>query len=504
MASPTRRVAIVGGGIAGMACSWELRKHDCSVDMYESASRLGGHANSVPFEGNGASVDVDTGFIAMDEPTYPQFTAFLGQLGVATMPTDMSFGVSTADGAFEWSSRSVWSFVGTPSRLLKPWFWRLMLDVMRFSLFARDILDESRDGESSGNETDAIEGHLETIGHYLTRQGYSEQFMTLFLMPMVAAPWCIDPDDFAANFPAKPLVHFMAKHGLLDTVTKRLRWRSFRNGSKTYVDAFRRSLPPRHRLHLSTPVHGVARGGKGVLLSFADGSRQAYDHVVLAVHANQALALMGGDATGLERRILGAFKTSRNVCYLHSDTRHLPKCRRARSAWNCFLEPNKLVQDDKLQDDKLVQDKPCSSKTISITFDMNKLQAIPLPGEPGSPGRVLVTMNPTRCPRSVQSSHVYYHPLISSESVLMTRHMHSINGVAAISFAGAWMGLGFHEDGFAAGVHAARVLVNGRDKTCPLDLIPDAKSDSLTRVGLVRALLRLGVVIVLRLLQLLE
>lgn len=212
-----------------MACSWELRKQDCFVDIYESESRIGGHANSVTFKGNGASVDVDTGFVILDEATYrkyyllvvtpslwltllliltiAQFSAFLGQLGVETIPADMSFGVSTADGVLDWSSHSVWSFVGPLSRLLRPCFWRLMFDVVRFSLFARDILDV--EAEHSDKKTNAPDDHLETIYDCLRRKGYSEQFMTCFLMPMVAAPWCINPDDFAVNFPAKPLIYFM-------------------------------------------------------------------------------------------------------------------------------------------------------------------------------------------------------------------------------------------------------------------------------------------------------
>ena len=68
--SDPRRIAIVGGGVSGIACSWKLKEQSCVVDIYESDARLGGHANSVPFHGNGRTVDVDTGFIAMDEATY--------------------------------------------------------------------------------------------------------------------------------------------------------------------------------------------------------------------------------------------------------------------------------------------------------------------------------------------------------------------------------------------------------------------------------------------------
>ncbi|ROW11902.1 hypothetical protein VPNG_04907 [Cytospora leucostoma] len=379
--SPPRRVAIVGGGISGIACSWELRKHQCTVDIYEADSRLGGHAHSVTFEGEKHRVDVDTGFIAMDEATYPHFNAFLKELGIKTIPTDMSFGVSTADGAFEWGSYSISSFVGKMSHLVSPWYWRLLFDIVRFGLFAKDILDEDRRtpysatsyGRHNNAEEDVVGNDgltrsdlFESIGTYLRRKRYSDQFITYYLIPMVAAPWCIDPDEFARSFPAKPLIGFMRDHGLLDTVTRALRWRSFRNGSKTYVDSFQRSLPTRHQLHLSRPVKKVTRVEGGTILEFSQQPQKAYDHVVLAVHANQALQLLGEEATSSERKILGSFKTSKNICYLHSDT---------------------------------------------------------------------------------SSSQVYHHPLVSAESIQMAARLHMINAVGTVSFAGAWMGFGFHEDG---------------------------------------------------------
>lgn len=244
------RVAIVGGGISGMACSWKLRNQRCTVDIYESSDKLGGHANSMPFTGNGRTVDVDTGFVVMEEATYrkspqifpsviiilgkiinlkiftdgsstAQFTSFLLELGVKTIPTDMSFGVSALNGALEWNSLSIMAFVGTLANLFSPWFWRLMFDIVYFNLFARDILTQQApvsppkkfvgpvEMEIAAIEKDLKVNRRESIADYLKRQKYSEQFIIYFLIPMVAAPWCIDPDEFAANFPARNLIQFM-------------------------------------------------------------------------------------------------------------------------------------------------------------------------------------------------------------------------------------------------------------------------------------------------------
>ncbi|RYP22269.1 hypothetical protein DL765_001783 [Monosporascus sp. GIB2] len=465
--SPARRVAIVGGGIAGIACSWELRKQDCTVDIYESESRLGGHANSVPFKGTGGSIDVDTGFIAMDEVTYPQFNAFLKELGVNTIPTDMSFAVSTGNGIFEWSSNSILSFICNLSRLLSPWFWRLMFDIVRFYLFAQDILFEEATAEPSDKGANTLDDDpranpLETIGDYLRRKRYSDQFRTYFLIPMVAAPWCIDPADFERNFPAKLLIQFIY---------------AYDKASMAFV---------------SKRIKDVTRVGREVSLTFVDRSCQTFDYVVLAVHANQALQLIGNDATDLENKLLSSFKTCKN---------HLPRRPSARAAWNCFLESSKETTKKSGRVQHL-PDERGSKKKISITFDMNKLQAIPFPGERGSPGRVLVSMNPIRIPHSLQSSHVYYHPLISSESILMARNLHLINGVRNIGFAGAWMGFGFHEDGFKAGVHAARAFMDGWDKTPPLDLTADTMGYRETRLGFAKMGLRMGIAVIQQLLDL--
>ncbi|RCI17199.1 hypothetical protein L249_1849 [Ophiocordyceps polyrhachis-furcata BCC 54312] len=457
-----RRVAIVGGGVSGISCSWHLRDHDCEVDMYESDDRLGGHANSVPFTGPNGRFDVDTGFIALNEATYPHFNGFLKQLGVETMPTDMSFGVSALNGAFEWGSYSFSSFVGSFTRLFDTWFLRLLFDVIRFFLFAQDIL---REQPASG---------FESIGEYLRRKRYSNQFITYFLIPMVAAPWCIDPDEFAATFPAKNLIQFMLRHGILEAATKKLHWRTFADGSKTYVDAFRRQMPSNHRIHLNSTVKSISRHGGKASITLTDGSTGVFDHVLLAVHANQALSILGDQATVKEREILDSFRTSRNICYLHSDVTQLPRRPSARVAWNCFIS-----------------DSPSSkSRRIALTFDMNKLQAIPFPGQAGSPGRVLVTMNPPTAPSSVQSTHVYYHPLISSESILGTRRLHEVNGPGSVTFAGAWMGYGFHEDGFLAGAHAAHLIMKGKGHVAPLNLVECIDEGTPLPTSLTRTILR--------------
>jgi len=103
-----------------------------------------------------------------------------------------------------------------------------------------------------------------------------------------------------------------------------------------------------------------------------------------------------------------------------------------------------------------------SKRQICIHSDLNKLQSIPLPGEPGSPGGVYISMNPIRTPKFIQYRQIYYHPIIDSKSVQATRKLPLINTAQNISFGGAWMGYAFHEDGFTAGSAVARKLLTGR------------------------------------------
>lgn len=239
-----RRIAIIGGGVSGISCLWTLRHyHDYEVHLFEAEDCLGGHAHTVPFQNNGVVANVDTGFISMNDETYrkwldhmciyarslislvcaAEFSEFLKHLGVATIPTDMSFGVSVNEGQLEWGSGSFWAFLGRWSNALRPWFWRLCFDILRFNVMCTDMVKGNGPHHSpiGGDDPITNENHLwprlESIGSYLDRLNYSKQFATLYLIPMVAAPWCIDPTTFSRDFPANFLIEFM--YGIKSNLT---------------------------------------------------------------------------------------------------------------------------------------------------------------------------------------------------------------------------------------------------------------------------------------------
>lgn len=269
------------------------------------------------------------------------FTAFLKELNVPTIPTSMSLSASEDDGSMGWSSTSLWSFIGSWSRLCQPWFWRLAFDIVRFNFFATDIFAEKSRGilqdERSCSKLPQ-QPKLESVGEYLERNRYSKQFKRYYLIPMTASPWCMSPADVSRDFPAETLIYFMLvllsienilkiliriprlRHRFM-TFTKNFKWRSFKNGSKTYVDAFLKTIPSgNHHCHLGSEIRCINRQNDGkASVVFMDGSTKEFDHVVLAVHANQALELLGEQSTALEKEILSSFKTSRNEAVLHLD-----------------------------------------------------------------------------------------------------------------------------------------------------------------------------------------
>ncbi|ATY60079.1 amine oxidase [Cordyceps militaris] len=452
MSSPVNRftrkkVAIVGSGCSGIAALWALNRTYHDVHLYEAADRLGGHTNTVQWSAGKFKTAVDTGFIVLNTATYPNFINFLSKVGVETEPTEMTFGVSRDHGAFEWAGTNLGAVFAQRRRLFSPRMWRMLFDIIRFNQFALDLLtnatddDDDDDTASSSRFSARRADGDETIGAYLAREGYSDAFRDDYLLPMAAAVWSTGPDKCGLDFPAVAMVRFMWNHHLLSTVSARPQWLTIKEGAQAYINAVMRGFPPNH-LHLKTAVRQVANSDDGrVLLHLEDGRTEAFDHVLLATHGDQALALLGPSATDAERSVLSCFQTSQNEAVLHSDLNFLPRSTRAWAAWNY-----------------LTLSSPASGKAnidkVSLTYNMNLLQHIPR--EPF--GDVLVTLNPLQRPRpaTVQGRFFYSHPLYTPAAFRAQRQLPRIQNKRGISYAGAWTNYGFHEDGFSSGLAVAQ------------------------------------------------
>ncbi|KAH0585845.1 hypothetical protein H2248_007134 [Termitomyces sp. 'cryptogamus'] len=460
------RVAIVGSGASGLAATWLLNEHsDHTVDLFEADSRPGGHANTVTFTPPGEdreSVDVDTGFIVFNPTTYPNFLRFLRlykDTREVILPTEMTFSVSRDGGAFEWAGKNLFTVFCQPKNLLDPAMWRLLWDVARFNATAgRILLQEDEDNLS--------------VGEYLDREGYSASFKDNYLIPMTAAIWSTSPDRCTMDFPATTLIQFLHNHHLLQ-ITGKPSWLTLNGGSKVYVKQILSKLE-KSRLHLSSPVESITRlSNSKILLKTTTGISETYEHVILACHSDDAVRILrngegiegGQGITPAEEKILSAFQWNKNEVVLHSDVRLMPRSRAAWSCWNYLIESsgtNNLggvkadFKEVSLYVDRITLTYWTINNLYFRTYGMNDLQHIP----ESKYGPVLVTLNAPFEPHQhlIAGRWKYGHPVLDHNAVKAQQQMISIQGTAGISFAGAYLRYGFHEDGFTSGLMAAASL----------------------------------------------
>ena len=307
----TKKIAIVGSGITGIGVLYALRNSYHEVHLFEKDSRLGGHTNTLIWKHRKRKIPVDTGFIVMNEATYPNFLAFLRELNIDTVPTAMTFGVSRDKGMFEWAGTNLAGLFAQWQNAVSPRFWRMIFDIVRFNQFALDLLTDVDGTLDDDND--------QSIGDYLLENGYSDAFRDDYIIPMTACVWSTGPDKCALEFPAVTLVRFMWNHHLLTMITKRPDWRTIMGGSKQYIDAILRDFHPKH-VHLSSGVRSIENTPKGrVAVILDNGKRDVFDDVVLACHGDTARDIIIGSATALEKDVMSAFHTTPNLTYLHSD-----------------------------------------------------------------------------------------------------------------------------------------------------------------------------------------
>lgn len=409
------RIAVVGSGISGLGAAWMLtRAHE--VHVFEREGRLGGHTYTVEVAEGERTLALDLGFLVYNEVTYPHLVRFFAALGVRTQPSDMSFGLRCDRCGLEYSGSSLAGLLAQPLNAVRPSFLRMLADIVRFNARGRRIVAGGRDPG-------------QTLGEFALAEGYSEPFVRHYLAPMAAAIWSSGTADIH-RFPIFALLRFFSNHGLLG-VASHLPWRSVVGGSHTYVQAVARALG--ERAHTRSEVRRVERGEREVRLALAGGETFACDAVVVATHADEALALLA-DPTPEERELLGAWRYSMNRAVLHTDTRLLPERRAARASWSYLLA-----------------DCTAPSERVSVTYYLNRLQRLE------SATDYLVTLNPHRPPDPGQVLHevTFTHPLYARASLDGQARLARLQGVRRTYFCGAYLGWGFHEDGLASAVRVA-------------------------------------------------
>ena len=417
----SRRVAVIGAGVAGLSAAWLLSR-GMRVVLYEAEPRLGGHSNTVQVPGAHGAIPVDTGFIVYNERNYPNLVALFEELGVATDASDMSFAASLGGGRLEYSGTSLNGLLGQRRNLLRPRFWRMLRDIRRFYREAPRVLADPGAGRIS-------------LGDWLAQQAYSDSFIEDHLLPMGAAIWSTTARQMR-DYPLQAFVRFFNSHGLL-TLTDRPQWRTVRGGSIEYVRRIQALIS--EGVRSSSPVARVEKAGAQVRVTDRRGGVDHFDDVVIATHADEALALLA-DPTSPARAILSAFRYTENLAVLHSDPALMPRRRRVWSSWNYIGAPSAGPDQ--------------GDPALCVTYWMNRLQNLPT-AEP-----ILVTLNPNR-PVAAERMHACYrysHPLFNDAALDAQRRLWPLQGQGNVWFCGSYFGHGFHEDALQSGLAAAEAL----------------------------------------------
>jgi uncharacterized protein len=411
------KIAVIGTGISGLSAAWLLnQRHDITV--YERSDRVGGHSNTISAPVEGRLIPVDTGFIVFNRRAYPNLSALFGLLGVPTQASEMSLGVSLDSGELEYSGTGLFGLFGQPRNLIRPRFWSMLADLARF--YRQATADAA-----------TLDDEQVSLGDYLAAGNYGAALREDHLLPMASAIWSASPCEMLA-YPATAFIRFHDNHGLLQ-LRGRPTWETVVGGSRSYVERLIR--PFADCIRRDTAVCAVRREADAVSLTDSDGHTERYDQVVVATHADQALAMLA-DPSPRENELLSAFRYSRNLAVLHTDESFMPKRRAVWSSWN------------------YIGSRKSTPHGVCVTYWMNRLQSIE------SERPLFVTLNPPRPPHAgmLLHSEVYDHPIFDLKAIAAQRKLWKLQGERNTWFCGSYFGSGFHEDGLQAGLAVAEQL----------------------------------------------
>ncbi len=427
------KTAVVGSGISGLSAAYRLGQSGHDVSLFEAEDYFGGHTHTVdvtlPTAQGEATHGVDTGFLVLNERTYPQLIALLAELNVASVKSEMSFSVQANDDtngrAMEWSGSSLDTVFAQRANLVNPRFWGMLRDLLRFNALCTRMALSGTDAQLR-----------QPLGEFLREQGFGTAFCDWYFLPMMACIWSC-PTAQMLQFPVSTMVRFCHNHGLLQ-ITNRPQWWTVQGGARHYVEKITASIADKR---LNTPVHRIeylAQERKGSVRIHTGAGAELFDKVIIATHSDQALSMLAAP-TAQEIETLGAIRYQSNKAVLHTDASVLPTRQAAWAAWNYERSAAPGTDDAR----------------VCLHYLLNRLQPLPW-AQP-----VLVSLNPVRpiAQEKIIGEYDYAHPVFDLAAVAAQADMPALQGRNGRYYAGAWMGYGFHEDGLKAGLAAAAKLL---------------------------------------------
>ncbi|QIW09618.1 FAD-dependent oxidoreductase [Francisella sp. LA112445] len=409
------KIAVIGSGISGLALSY-LLKDKYEVTLYEKNNYFGGHARTLEVQ----NLPIDTGFIVFNYHTYYHLSRLFKHLDVPVAESNMSFGVSIKNGAFEYGSSSFKSLFAQKSNLLKPSYYKMIKDILKFNKISNEHLEKGTLNENI------------TLKEYLDNINVGTWFRDYYLLAMGACIWST-PLEKMYEFPALSFIRFFSNHGLL-TTTKPVQWYTVKGGSKTYVDKIIKELESAN-VKFAPMAKVVSRSDK-ISITDNQNSINEFDKVVFACHSNEVLELLD-DPNQNEKELISAIKYQPNTVILHTDDAIMPKRKTAWSSWNYLSAETKDKRN-----------------VVSLSYWMNNLQPL------NTDTDYFVTVNPDQKPdqKKIINEHVFEHPVFDKKAIQAQQQIDKIQGVNNTYFCGAYLRYGFHEDGILSAVNVASKL----------------------------------------------
>jgi len=416
------KIAIVGTGISGLSVAHQLHPHH-ELTLFESNHYIGGHSNTVDVNENGNIIPIDTGFIVMNDLTYPNFNKILNLLDIDTYNSEMSFSARCETSQFEWCGNGITGLIFNSDNWKKLSAYKMLVDIINFNRLANRAVQPNSSISSQ-----------QTLGEFLFLNKFSQAFIDYYILPMGAAIWSSSMVNIS-DYPALSFLNFFKNHGLL-SITNQPQWKTIQGGSREYVKKL--SQPFKNQILLNCAIKKVVRHTNSVTLHTAGGDSYDFDHVFIACHSDQALAMLE-QASELEQTTLGAIQYQNNIATLHTDASIMPTRKKSWCAWNYLL-----TQD--------------TSQQAKVTYYMNLLQRLPTQQDYFVSLNMEEKISQEKIVRSIQ----YMHPLFNHAAVQAQDNFERINGVKNTWYCGAYWRNGFHEDGVWSGLQAVKLFTQAQ------------------------------------------